>query len=253
MQTTSSNYDLLLLFEESPQSLSLEKLLSFEAFVKTPLLLAHTLNRIAPFSKTTLHTPPQNDAKAIFTAGMDFGRSYELMGSALIIGSMQKEQLRKSEAFVNELLLQEENLFSLLEENSSKTLIFLAGFLVEASKRFEIVLGGGFSLATALLIADRLRETILMRPNVNNILYVSTEESLLQEQLKKLFASLSYEQKALYMKCDFAKNDAAVVQTIAASKDLYTAATPALFYYALGHEIKSDTLLDEMELSYYLL
>lgn len=253
MQSTSQNYDLLLLFEEPPQKGSLEELLSFDTLLATPLLLAHTLNRVCSFSKVTLHSPQSSDAKSVFQAGMDFGRSYELMGSALIIGSMQKEELRKSELFIEELLLQEENIFEFLHAKSSKTLIFLAGFLVEASKRFEILLGGGVTLATALLIADKVRETILMRANSQNILFISSQESLEQEPCKRLFLTLSYEQKTAATNYDFSNSDAEVVNKIADLGDRWSAATPALFYYAHQRKISNETLLEEMELSFYLL
>ncbi|MDQ7067446.1 MAG: hypothetical protein Q9M40_05475 [Sulfurimonas sp.] len=135
---------------------------------------------------------------------MAFGKSYELKGSYLILGestpsgtttatatalalgydvaddfsssflnvpnSVRTQTINAALSLVNESMSTFEKL-SLVSDNM---LLFCAGFLLEASSRFHVVLAGGTQMAACLLVADKLREDILMRPKHENITLATT-------------------------------------------------------------------------------
>lgn len=250
---SSQKYDFLLLFEEPLQTNSFTALCQEQVAQSGSLLLVETLNRIAPFAKAAPYAVAADDAKSVFLAGMEYGQSYELIGSALILGIYNPSPSIKSVEFAKELLALEDKIFEYLGQYSSKVLIFVAGFLLQASKRFEIILGGGVTLAKTLLIADKLRETVLMRPNAKNILYVSGDSQETRNELKSLFLHLSYEQKALYAEYDLSEIDEDVLDNVEIEKKEESAGVPALFFYANTCSISNKELLGEVALSYYLL
>ncbi len=126
------------------------------------------------------------DAKRVFEKGRTFGRIYEPDGEYVIMGESTPGGTTTAQAAIAALGLETDGLFassfkdapveikevtiakalSMLDDEMSvyerlghtadNTLMFVAGFVLEASQRFEVVLGGGTQMAAAILIADRL-------------------------------------------------------------------------------------------------
>ena len=170
------------------------------------------------------------DAKDVFAKGMKYGRSYELKGNYLILGestpsgtttaassalalgydcendfsssflnvptNIKSETINKALSLINDDMSNFEKL-SLVSDNM---LIFCAGFLLEASKRFHVVLAGGTQMASCLLIADKLREDVLMRIQHENITLATTQWVAKDEHsdIAHLLSLLSYTPHALY-------------------------------------------------------
>jgi len=130
---------------------------------------------------------------------MKFGEEYELKGNYLILGEstpsgtttatatalalgydckndfsssflsvpndVKNETINKALSLINDNMTNFEKL-SIVSDNM---LIFCAGFIMSASRRFHIVLAGGTQMAACLLVADALREDVLMRVKHDNM------------------------------------------------------------------------------------
>jgi len=175
------------------------------------------------------------DAKEVFTKGMEFGKSYELKGNYLILAESTPSGTTTAAASVLALGYEAEGCFSssfkdvpndirektikealgLVNDGmsnfeklgvvSDNMLIFCAGFLLEATKRFHVVLGGGTQMAACLLIADKLREDVLMRINSKNLTLATTAwvANDKNSDIKKLLGLLSYTPHAVYTELSF--------------------------------------------------
>lgn len=132
-------------------------------------------------------TDTQNfDAKAVFDKGFEFGKTYKLLGDYLILGESTPGGTTTAQAAISALAYTTEGLFassfkespsnikeksiqaSLSKLNNNMTLfeklghtsdnmlMFTAGFILSASRRFNIVLAGGTQMAAVLLIANKI-------------------------------------------------------------------------------------------------
>jgi uncharacterized protein (TIGR00303 family) len=175
------------------------------------------------------------NAKEIFAKGMEFGKSYELKGNYLILGESTPAGTTTAAATALGLGFDCKNDFSssflnvpndiknktinkalsLIDEGmsnfeklgiiSDNMLIFCAGFLLEASRRFHVVLAGGTQMAACLLIADILREDLLMRIKHDNITLATTTWVTKDKNsnIKHILEQLSYTPHALYTTFSF--------------------------------------------------
>ena len=110
------------------------------------------------------------DDKKIIEEGMNLGKKYELKGNFLILCNFS------------------------LKEYEHIAQMFYVGFLLEASRRFYVVLDGSFDMLETLLVADELRETLLMRVKSDNITVVTTQKEIryYQEKIIDNVKKLSY-------------------------------------------------------------
>ncbi|MDT8339072.1 MAG: nicotinate-nucleotide--dimethylbenzimidazole phosphoribosyltransferase, partial [Sulfurimonas sp.] len=177
------------------------------------------------------------DAQTIFQKGFKAGESYELRGNYLILGestpsgtttaaaavsalgydcrekfsssfchvpnNIRDETIDKALSLIND----EMSNFEKLSHVSDNMLLFCAGFIMSASRRFHVVLGGGTQMAACLLIADKLREDVLMRVKHENItiattLWVAKDEN---SDIAHILSLLSYKPHAVYTTFSFEK------------------------------------------------
>jgi uncharacterized protein (TIGR00303 family) len=225
------------------------------------------------------------NAKEIFSKGMAFGRSYELKGSYLILGESTPAGTTTAAASVlalgydcaddfsssflhvpNDIKSKTLNAaLSLVDDTmsnfeklgivSDNMLLFCAGFLVEASKRFQIVLGGGTQMAASLLIADALREDILMRVNHNNILLATTQWVAQDKNanIKHILEQLSYTPNAIYTTFSFANTAIPILKKYDEGEAKEGVGAGAALGYANKHHISNKELLQQIELLIYSL
>ncbi len=126
------------------------------------------------------------DAKSVFDKGFEFGKTYKLLGDYLIFGestpggtttaqaaisalgyttedlfassfkaspfSIKQESIQQSLSKLNNNM----SLFEKLGHTSDNMLMFTAGFILSASRRFNIVLAGGTQMVAVLLIANKI-------------------------------------------------------------------------------------------------
>lgn len=223
------------------------------------------------------------DAKDIFAKGMEYGRKYELKGSYLILGestpsgtttatasclalgyncendfsssflnvpnSIKTQTIQKALSLINENM----NNFEKLSLVSDNMLIFCAGFLLEASRRFHVVLAGGTQMAACLLIADKLREDVLMRLKADNITLATTTWVAKDEHsdIKHLLSLLSYTPHAVYTDFSFANAEIPVLKKYDEGEAKEGVGAGAALAYASTNKLSQKEVLDAIELIIY--
>ena len=130
---------------------------------------------------------------------------------------------------------------------------FCTFFLLEASKRFHIVLAGGTQMAACLLIADALREDVLMRIKHENITLATTQWVAKDEHsnIARLLSLLSYTPDALYTTFSFDKAEIAVLKKYDEGEAKEGVGAGASLAYALTNGVSNEEILNEIELIMY--
>ena len=240
----------------------------------------HNFN-IAP--SESIATGAKIDAKEIFQKGMAFGAKYELKGSYLILGESTPSGTTTatasalalgydcandfSSSFLNvpnnvksetvnaalSLLNDDMTNFEKLSLVSDNMLIFCAGFLLEASRRFHIVLAGGTQMAACLLIADALREDVLMRVKHENITLATTQWVVndTNSDIAHILSLLSYTPHALYTTFSFANAEIPVLKKYDEGEAKEGVGAGASLAYAATNSLTNEDILNEIELIMY--
>lgn len=223
------------------------------------------------------------DARAIIEKGMAFGRSYTLKGnylilaestpsgtttaaaSALTLGFDLQDAFSSSFLYVpNEIksttiqkaLSLTNNTMSNLEKLgivSDNMLLFCVGFLIEASKRFEIVLGGGTQMAACLLLADALREELLVRVNHNNITLATTQwvAKDTNSDIAKILSQLSYTPKSCYTPFSFDSAEIPVLKKYDEGEAKEGVGAGSALAYAVTNSLEEREIVEAIELLIY--
>ena len=248
--------------------------------VKPEQTILHNFN-IPPSASIT--TGANIDAKEVFRKGMAFGKEYELKGSYLILGestpsgtttaaasalalgydcvddfsssflnvpnSIKSETLNTALSLINDDM----NRFEKLSIVSDNMLIFCAGFLLEASRRFHIVLAGGTQMAACLLIADALREDVLMRVKHDNITLATTQWVARDESsdIAHILSLLSYTPHALYTEFSFANAEIPILKKYDEGEAKEGVGAGACLAYAATNSLSNEEILNEIELIMY--
>lgn len=222
------------------------------------------------------------DARSVFEKGMKAGRSYELKGSYLILAQSlpcaeitaaatalalgydcknnfsssslhvaKKETINKALSLLNDKMSN----FERLSHVSDNMLIFCAGFLLEASRRFHVVLSGGMEMATVLLIADKLREDVLMRLKSDNITlattsYIANEK---ESNIAHLLSQLSYTPHVIYTTFSFKETSITILKKYDEGELKDSAGAGASLAYAYANKIENKQLLVTIECMLYAL
>jgi len=248
--------------------------------VKPEQTMLHNFNILPSGS---IATGANIDAKDIFAKGMDFGKSYELKGNYLILGESTPSGTTTATATALALGFDCENDFSssflnvpndvrrktiqaslsLLHDSmsnfeklnivSDNMLIFCAGFLLEASKRFHIVLAGGTQMAACLLIADKLREDVLMRIKSENITLATTAWVVhdTNSNIKHILEQLSYTPHAIYTEFSFANTQIPVLKKYDEGEAKEGVGAGASLTYATTNNLCNKDVLEALELIIY--
>jgi NaMN:DMB phosphoribosyltransferase len=132
-------------------------------------------------------------------------------------------------------------------------LIFCAGFLLEASRRFHVVLAGGTQMAALLLIADKLREDVFMQIKSDNITLATTDWVLNDKKsnIKHLLSLLSYTPHAIYTKFSFANTEIEVLKKYDDGEVKEGVGAGAALAYAFSNNISNAEILNEIEVLIY--
>ena len=250
--------------------------------VKPQQVTLHNLN-ISP--SDSIATGAKIDAKEVFGKGMDFGRAYELKGSYLILGESTPSGTTTaaasvlalgyeckddfSSSFLNvpnsvkdetinaalSLIDEDMSSFEKLSLVSDNMLLFCAGFLLEASRRFHIVLGGGTQMAACLLIADKLREDVLMRLKSDNITLATTQWVARDENsnIKHILEQLSYTPHAIYTEFSFAEAEIPVLKMYDEGEAKEGVGAGAALSYGATNSLTNEQILREIELIMYMM
>lgn len=219
------------------------------------------------------------DAKTVFEKGMKAGRAYELKGNYLILAestpsgtttatatalalgyecrgnfsssfsdvpsNIRDETISKALSLINV----EMNNFEKLSCVSDNMLIFCAGFLMEASRRFHVVLAGGTQMAACLLVADRLREDVLMRVKHENITLATTSwvANDKNSDIAHILSLLSYKPHAIHTTFSFKEASIPVLKKYDEGEAKEGVGAGAALGYAYANEINNAKLLEAIE------
>jgi uncharacterized protein (TIGR00303 family) len=210
------------------------------------------------------------DARSVFNKGFAYGESYELKGSYLILAestpsgtttatatalalgydcrddfsssflhvpnSIRDETINKALSLVND----EMSNFEKLSHVSDNMLLFCAGFLMSASKRFHIVLAGGTQMAACLLVADKLREDVLMRVKHDK-----------NSDIAHILSLLSYTPNAIYTTFSFEDATIGVLKKYDEGEAKEGVGAGAALAYAHTNSVENAKLLEAIEYILY--
>ncbi|MCD6432441.1 MAG: nicotinate-nucleotide--dimethylbenzimidazole phosphoribosyltransferase, partial [Sulfurimonas sp.] len=223
------------------------------------------------------------DVKDVFEKGMKYGKSYELKGGYLILGEstpsgtttaaatalalgydakndfsssfLNVPNSVKDETITKALLLVKEDMsnFEKLSIVSDNMLIFCAGFLLEATRRFHVVLAGGTQMAACLLVADSLREDVLMRVKHDNITLATTEWVAKDKNsdIKHLLSLLSYTPHAIYTEFSFANTEIPILKKYDEGEAKEGVGAGACLAYGATNNLNNEDILNEIEVIMY--
>jgi uncharacterized protein (TIGR00303 family) len=223
------------------------------------------------------------NAKEIFSKGMTYGKSYELKGNYLILGestpsgtttaassilalgydakedfsssflnvpsSIKDETISKALSLIDDSMSNFEKL-SIVSDNM---LLFCAGFLLEASRRFHIVLAGGTQMAACLLIADKLKEDVLMRLKSDNITLATTQWVAKDKNsnIAHLLSLLSYTPHAIYTEFSFVNAEIPILKKYDEGEAKEGVGAGAALAYGATNSLSNEEVLKEIELIMY--
>lgn len=223
------------------------------------------------------------DAKTVFAKGMKAGDKYELKGSYLILAESTPSGTTTatatvlalgydcrddfSSSFLNVpndirdetinkalcLIADDMTNFEKLGIVSDNMLIFCAGFLLSASKRFHVVLAGGTQMAALLLVADILREDVLMRVKSDNITLATTEWVVKDKKsnIKNILSKLSYKPHAIYTTFSFENAEIPILKKYDEGEAKEGVGAGGALSYANANDIDNAKLLKAIELIIY--
>lgn len=223
------------------------------------------------------------DAKSIFLKGMAYGESYELKGNYLILAESTPSGTTTATATAlalgydcrddfsssfldvpndvrNEtidkaltLITNDMTNFEKLGIVSDNMLLFCAGFLLTASRRFHIVLAGGTQMAACLLVVDALREDVLMRVKSDNITLATTSwvAKDTKSNIKNILSKLSYTPHAIYTTFSFKNTEIPILKKYDEGEAKEGVGAGAALAYANTNNINNQELLEAIELIMY--
>ena len=206
----------------------------------SPAIITRSVSTLCPFSVLSTidikNDYKAKDAKELFGMGMDFAKAYELKGNYLLLNINATPSKSPQTNLEKILSLQDTTKrFEKLSPIDDAIELFCAGFLMEASRRFHVVLSDGVMALKILLLAYFLREDVLMRIKNSNI-------TLLAQSAHEAVSSLSYTPNILYF------HD--VFEEISAHAQMNYGAHVALLY-AKKNTIDERKLFQEMEYTFY--
>ncbi len=223
------------------------------------------------------------DAKEIFAKGMQAGRNYDLKGNYLILAestpsgtttaaasaialgydcrnnfsssflnapnTIKENTLNKALSLINKDMSGFEKL-SIVSDNM---LIFCAGFLMEASRRFHVVLAGGTQMAACLLIADKLKEEVLMRIKHDNITLATTSwvANDTNSDIAHILSLLSFTPHAVYTSFSFENASIPVLKKYDEGEAKEGVGAGAALAYAKANKVEQAELLEAIEYLLY--
>jgi uncharacterized protein (TIGR00303 family) len=223
------------------------------------------------------------DVLSVFKKGMMFGKSYELKGNYLILAestpsgtttamttalalgydckndfsssfkdvphSIKDETVQKALSLINDEMSTIEKL-SIVSDNM---LIFCAGFLLEASRRFHVVLAGGTQMAACLLVADKLKEDVLMRVKDSNITLATTSWVAKDKNsdIAHILTQLSFTPHAVYGTFSFAQASIPVLHKYDEGEAKEGVGAGSSICFAYMNSVTNSTLLEQIEYILY--
>lgn len=219
------------------------------------------------------------DAKAVFEKGFEFGKRYRLEGDYLILAESTPSGTTTAQASITALGYETKGLFassfkdapvSIKEETIQRALsklhsnmglfeklghtadnmlLFNAGFLLSASRRFNVVLAGGTQMAAVLLIANKIAAMQGIHHDHRHI-HLCTTKWIAEDthsDIQALIAQLDFRLKAYYADFSFAKSTHPALKLYDEGEAKEGVGAGAAAAYAYAHGISEEELIKKIE------
>jgi uncharacterized protein (TIGR00303 family) len=219
------------------------------------------------------------DAKAVFEKGFEFGKHYQLQGDYLILGESTPSGTTTAQASITALgyiskglfassfkdspkNIKEETiakalgklkanmgLFEKLGHTADNMLLFTAGFILCASRRFNIVLAGGTQMAAALLIANKIARRRGIHHD-NRHIHLCTTRWIAEDKhsdIISLIGQLDFRLKAYYADFSFADSSHPTLKLYDEGEAKEGVGAGAAIAYAYARGISQKELSEKIE------
>ncbi len=217
----------------------------------------------------------QINARCIFFKGIDAAKEYTPKSGTLILGESTPSGTTTANAAIEALEFNCKGMFassfkdapstikersiaaSLLHVNSSmdsflklsatadNMLIFCAGFILEASRHYNVILAGGTQMAAVLLIAQKLASELCMTFNVDNLALCTTAWVAKDKtsNIQALLSQLSNPVEAYYADFHFTHANIPVLKSYdeGEAKEGVGAGAAIAYMFANGYNEKTIT------------
>ena len=219
------------------------------------------------------------DAKTVFDKGFAFGKQYQLHGDYLIIGESTPSGTTTAQASISALDYATEGLFassfkdapssikaktlskalSKLNSNMSlfeklghtadNMLMFTAGFILSASRRFNLVLAGGTQMAAVLLIANKIAGRQGIHHDHRHI-HLCTTKWIAEDKdsnIQALIDQLDFRLKAYYADFSFEESTHPALKLYDEGEAKEGVGAGASIAYAFSHALSQKALTQKIE------
>jgi len=250
---------------------------------KTPQNTTYSSFGISPSESITKGA--NIDVELLFNKGLDAGHRYELKGNYLILGEstpsgtttatttalacgydvrddfsssfkdvpndIRDETINKALSLIDDSMSLNEKL-SLVSDNM---LIFCAGFIISAHKRFEVVLGGGTQMASCLLLIDKLKDDYFMSIDEKNITLATTSwvANDKNSDIKNLLSKLSFTPNAIYSHLSFENAEIPVLKKYDEGEAKEGVGAGASLAYGYSNGLSNSQIVEQIEYILYTL
>ena len=236
---------------------------------------------IAPSEDITKKPHGANiNVKEIFEKGRDFGSSYTPEGDYIIVGestpagtttalasivALGYDELRDafSSSFAAEPnslkaivmnhahnnITVDMDIYERLSHTADNMLIFVAGFVLEASKKHRVVLAGGTQMAAALLIAENLADTLDAELNDSNIFLATTSwvRNDYNSDIVTILEQLYFDVQSFYADFTFSDSNHPALKLYDEGEAKEGVGAGAALCYALSHGVSEKEIIEEVE------
>ncbi len=219
------------------------------------------------------------DAEGLFEKGFEFGKKYQLQGDYLILGESTPSGTTTAQASITALGYETEGLFASsfkdapssikektisralaklhtnmsiyekLGHTSDNMLMFTAGFILSASRRFNIVLAGGTQMAAALLISNTIAGLRGIHHDHRRI-HLCTTKWIAEDKdsnIQALIDQLDFRLKAYYADFSFEQSHHPALKLYDEGEAKEGVGAGACISYAYAHGISAKALTSKVE------
>ena len=219
------------------------------------------------------------DAKDIFEKGFAYGKVYKLEGDYLIIGESTPSGTTTAQASITALgyktqglfassfkdaphSIKEEtitaslsklhsnmSLFEKLGHTADNMLLFMAGFILTASRRFNLVLAGGTQMAAVLLIANKIAGRQAIHHDHRHI-HLCTTKWIAEDtnsDIHGLLEQLDYRLKAYYADFTFEQASHPALKLYDEGEAKEGVGAGASIAYAFSQGVSQEELTSKIE------
>lgn len=141
------------------------------------------------------------------------------------------------------------DIYKRLSHTADNMLIFVAGFVLEAAKKQQIVLGGGTQMAAALIIAENLADELDVELNNENIYLATTSwvRNDYNSDIVTILEQLYFDAQSFYADFTFSESQHPALKLYDEGEAKEGVGAGAALCYALSHGVSEEAIIKEVE------